>query len=211
MNIEETIMSELQKEATLTVGSFTGKTDDGSNADSVNEPKKKGLRGRIKIKVIGPGRYGGDKVSMTGSEEDLMSYAKRHLGGEGDTLAQVASSLQDSYKTDFDLSSKLEESIATYLEEGSCGSVHASYKKGKKLHATYNEDSDYQEFFKGVLAKFNVESPDELSDEKKKEFFEYIDANWEGESEKAEDTEAQDSLVPNGEKKKKDLEASKGY
>ena len=202
---------QLQNEATLTVGSFTGKTDDGSNADSPNEPKKKGLRGRIKIKVIGAGKYGGDKVSMTGTEEDLMSYAKRHLGGEGDTLAQVASSLQDSYKTDFDLSSKLEENIATYLEEGSCGSVHASYKKGKKLHATYNEDSDYQEFFKGVLAKFNVESPDELSDEKKKEFFEYIDANWEGDNEKAEDTEAQDSLVPNGEKKKKDLEASKGY
>ena len=206
-------MSELQNEATLTVSSFTGKTDDGNNADSPNEPssKKGGLRSRIKIKKIGAGKYGGDKVSMTGSEEDLMSYAKAHLGGEGDTLAQVASSLQDSYKTDFDLSSKLEENIATYLEEGSCDSVHASYKKGKKLHATYNEDSDYQEFFKGVLAKFNVESPDELSDEKKKEFFEYIDANWEGESEKAEDTEAQDSLVPNGEKKKKDLEASKGY
>ena len=50
-----------------------------------------------------------------------------------------------------------------------------------------------------------------MSDEKKKEFFEYIDANWEGDNEKAEDTEAQDSLVPNGEKKKKDLEASKGY
>jgi len=94
MNIEETIMSELQNEATLTVGSFTGKTDDGSNADSVNEPKKKGLRGRIKIKVIGPGRYGGDKVSMTGSEEDLMAYAKRHLGGEGDTLSAVQSTVE---------------------------------------------------------------------------------------------------------------------
>lgn len=199
-------MSELQNEATLTVGSFTGKTDDGSNADSVNEPssKKGGLRSRIKIKKIGAGRYGGDKVQMTGSEEDLMSYAKRHLGGEGDTLAQVASSLGES----FDITKLVEHNIATYLEEGSCGSVHASYKKGKKLHATYNEDSDYQEFFKGVLAKFNVESPDELSDEKKKEFFEYIDANWEGDNEKAEDTAAADTLVPNGEKKKKDLAAS---
>ena len=204
-------MSELQNEATLTVGSFTGKTDDGSNADSPNEPssKKGGLRSRIKIKVIGAGQYGGDKVQMTGSEEDLISYAKRHLGAEGDTLAQVSSSIGESKK--FDITSKLEENIATYLEEGSCGSVHASYKKGKKLHDTYSEEGDYQEFFKGVLTKFGVESPDELSDDKKKEFFEYIDANWEGDNEKAEDTEAQDSLVPNGEKKKKDLEASKGY
>ena len=45
-------------------------------------------------------------------------------------------------------------------------------------------------------------------DDKKKEFFEYIDANWEGDNEKAEDTAAADTLVPNGEKKKKDLAAS---
>ncbi len=199
-------MSELQNEATLTVHSFTGRTDDGSNQDSVNEPsaKKGSLRSRIKIKVIGSGKYAGDKVQMTGSEEDLIAYAKNHLGGEGDTLAQVASSISET----FDMAKLLERNIETYLEEGSCGSVHASYKKGKKLHATYNEDSDYQEFFKGVLAKFNVESPDELSDEKKKEFFEYIDANWVGDNEKAEDTAAADTLVPNGEKKKKDLAAS---
>ncbi len=85
-------------EATLTVNDFTGKTDDGSNADSPNEPshEKGSLRSRIKIKVIGAGNFGGDKVQMTGSEEDLISYAKRHLGGEGDTLAQVASSISES-------------------------------------------------------------------------------------------------------------------
>ena len=86
------------KEATLTVNDFTGKTDDGNNSDSVNEPssKKGGLRSRIKIKTIGSGRFGGDKVQMTGSEEDLISYAKRHLGGEGDTLAQISSSIGES-------------------------------------------------------------------------------------------------------------------
>ena len=85
-------------EASLTVDSFTGKTDDGSNQDSVNEPnaEKGSLRSRIKIKVIGSGRYGGDKVKMTGSEEDLITYAKRHLGGEGDTLSAVQSSLGES-------------------------------------------------------------------------------------------------------------------
>ena len=67
-------------------------------------------------------------------------------------------------KTHFDLSSKLEENIATYLEEGSCGSVHASSKNGKKLHATYNEDSDYQEFFKSVilLAQFQSKRHNDL-------------------------------------------------
>jgi hypothetical protein len=83
-------------EATLKVGSFTGKTDDGSNADSVNEPSKKkgGLRSRIKIKKVGVGQYGGDEVVITGSQEDLIAYAKRHLGGEGDTLSAVQSTVE---------------------------------------------------------------------------------------------------------------------
>jgi hypothetical protein len=68
------------------------------------------------------------------------------------------------------------------------------------------EDSDYQEFFKKALEKFGVESPAELeSDEKKKEFFDYVDKNWKGDNEKAEDTEASDTLEPG---KKKKLAAS---
>lgn len=69
------------------------------------------------------------------------------------------------------------------------------------------EDSEYQEFFQKCLKKFGVESPAELeSDEKKKEFFDYVDKNWKGDNEKAEDTEASDTLEP---KEKKKLAASK--
>ena len=69
------------------------------------------------------------------------------------------------------------------------------------------EDSEYQEFFQKCLKKFGVESPAELeSDEKKKEFFDYVDKNWKGDNEKAEDTEASDTLEP---KEKRKLAASK--
>ena len=193
-------MSELINEASLKVGMFTGKVEGNKTAEKLG----------IKIKVVSAANPG-NNVIFSGEEEALKKYAVRHLGAdEGDSLSDMNSYLSGPYRfeSSFDVTSKLEENIATYLEEGSCGSVHASYKKGKKLHATYNEDSDYQEFFKGVLSKFGVESPDELSDDKKKEFFEYIDANWEGDNEKAEDTAAADTLVPNGEKKKKDLAAS---
>jgi len=37
----------------------------------------------------------------------------------------------------------------------------------------------YQEYFKAKLAKFNVESPADLDDEKKKEFFNDIAKDWE--------------------------------
>ena len=64
------------------------------------------------------------------------------------------------------------------------------------------EDSEYQEFFQKCLKKFGVESPAELeSDEKKKEFFDYVDKNWKGDNEKAEETT--EKSEESAEKKKK--------
>jgi phage pi2 protein 07 len=65
------------------------------------------------------------------------------------------------------------------------------------------EDSEYQEFFQKCLKKFGVESPAELEgDEKKKEFFDYVDKNWKGDNEKAEET-TEKSVEEEPEKKKK--------
>jgi hypothetical protein len=41
----------------------------------------------------------------------------------------------------------------------------------------------YQAFFKKALKKFGAESPADLDDDKKKEFFNYIDKNYKGENE----------------------------
>jgi hypothetical protein len=42
--------------------------------------------------------------------------------------------------------------------------------------------SEYQKFFASALEKFGVKSPaDFKTDEKKKEFFNYIEKNWKGE------------------------------
>ena len=45
---------------------------------------------------------------------------------------------------------------------------------------------EYQKFFNAALKKFKVKSPAELKGENKKKFYDYIDANWEGDNEKAE-------------------------
>lgn len=45
------------------------------------------------------------------------------------------------------------------------------------------EETEYQKFFKSALKKYGVESPEDLDDDKKKEFFDYVDANWEAEEE----------------------------
>jgi hypothetical protein len=45
----------------------------------------------------------------------------------------------------------------------------------------------YQAFFAKALKKFGVKSPQELEGDKKKEFFDYVDKNWEAENETDED------------------------
>jgi hypothetical protein len=74
-----------------------------------------------------------------------------------------------------------------------------------KLEAESGDKEEYEKFFKAALKKFGVDSPAELDDAKKKEFFNYVDANWKGDNEKAEDldeTEASDTLEPDAKKKK---------
>lgn len=44
------------------------------------------------------------------------------------------------------------------------------------------ESQSYDDFFKSKLDKFEVSSPEELSDEKKKEFFSEVETEWTGDT-----------------------------
>lgn len=48
------------------------------------------------------------------------------------------------------------------------------------------ESGDYKKFFQSALKKFGVTSPAELKGDKEKEFYDYIDKNWDGKDEKNE-------------------------
>ena len=46
------------------------------------------------------------------------------------------------------------------------------------------EKTAYQKFFDSALKKFGVDSPADFKDEeKKKEFFDYVDKHWQGDNE----------------------------
>jgi hypothetical protein len=45
------------------------------------------------------------------------------------------------------------------------------------------KDSAYELFFQKALAKFGVDSPEDLDDNEKKKFFDYIDQNWKADKE----------------------------
>ena len=46
-----------------------------------------------------------------------------------------------------------------------------------------DKQKEYQAFFKKALKKFNADSPADMDDEKKKEFFNYIDKNYKAKKE----------------------------
>ena len=49
------------------------------------------------------------------------------------------------------------------------------------------EDTEYQEFFKSAMKKFNISSPADFKDvAKKKEFFDYVDKNYKAKDEMSE-------------------------
>ena len=67
----------------------------------------------------------------------------------------------------------------------------SSYRHGDELDDEDNDEvkevegdkAEYQKFFMAALKKFGVSEPDKLPDDKKKEFYNYVDANWEGDNE----------------------------
>ena len=76
--------------------------------------------------------------------------------------------------------------------------MHVVKKSGEKEDGTVMKEDEvekeeekeqsekqkkYQAFFNKALKKFGVSSPDELEGDKKKEFFDYVDANYEADNE----------------------------
>ena len=78
----------------------------------------------------------------------------------------MTTSIQEAFKKA--LAEKAQDAVAT---------ARSSFKLGAVTEETYKE------FFTGALKKFGVTEPDQLEGDKKKEFFDYVDANWEGEKE----------------------------
>ena len=59
----------------------------------------------------------------------------------------------------------------------------------------FQEETEYQKFFKSAMKKFGVKSPSELDGDKEKEFYDYVDKNWKG---KNEPKEVGEKRKPNG-------------
>lgn len=84
--------------------------------------------------------------------------------------------------------------------KGSVKNIEKAMKLAMSIYdesVSFNEEVDeesekqkkYQAFFNKALKKFGVDSPAELEGDKKKEFFDYVDKNYEADDEVAESVE----------------------
>ena len=70
----------------------------------------------------------------------------------------------------------------------------------------FEKSEEYLKFFQSALKKFGIDSPAELDDEKKKEFFDYVDKNWEGENEEDEEETVEENCGSKHKKMEEDKE-----
>ena len=103
-----------------------------------------------------------DKITINRNMKELTSLSKNFskIAGEAKAVQERMSAL--------------------YEDMGNILSRY--YEVNEKKEDTIDE-GDYEEFFQGAMKKFGIKSPDELDDDKKKEFFNYVDANYKAKKE----------------------------
>ena len=109
-----------------------------------------------------------DKITVNRNMKELTG-----LSGQFGKIAGEAKSLQERMGA---LYEDMGNILGRYYEIGE------THKNGEHEPMTGDKD-EYQKFFRAALKKFGVSEPDKLPDDKKKEFYNYVDANWSGDNE----------------------------
>jgi len=159
----------------------SGKRMDGSDIkeevtvtleiEDLDEAMKPG-RGKTKLDID----YIGDKALTKKAEKKYKIKIKQtgrttaDVSGEKKNIVGFMKDPDIMGMDDMDLEDLYPELYEATKQEG-----YLDVEEGEELSP---KQKKYQAFFKKALKKFGVESPAELDDEKKKEFFNYVDKNY---------------------------------
>lgn len=167
-------------------------------SSSPDEPIKKGAK-RYNVKVVkvhsGRGPMSGveDLVTFKGKEKDLVKMFSNHFGFDGKDLSDLEA--DDDYlvgpgkiygytvKESSNEEGEITVSTSKLFVEGPVIRVDEPLEEEEKEMEESEKQKKYQAFFQKALKKFGVKSPAELEGEKKKEFFDYVDKNYDAEGE----------------------------
>ena len=111
-----------------------------------------------------------DKVTVTRNMKELTNHSKSFS-----KIAEEASSVQQRL-------------AGLYEDMGSILNRYYDIPEGaeqvdKDERKDQIEEGDYEEFFQSAMKKFGIKSPADLDDDKKKEFFNYVDKNYKAKAE----------------------------
>ncbi len=123
-----------------------------------------------------------DKVTVNRNMKELTNLSKQFgkIAQESNSLQQRLSGLYEDMGHVLGRYFEIDDS-----EENPQADQEEDMVKAKLTAPKGIQEGDYEEFFKKAMKKFGISSPDELEDDKKKEFFNYVDKNYQAKNEDA--------------------------
>ena len=111
-----------------------------------------------------------DKVTVSRNMKELTGLSKQFgkVATEANSLQQRMSGLYED----------MGNILGRYYEIG-----EGEVKSEDSGTRDFKEDDGYKAFFQKALKKWGVSSPDQIKDEDKKEFYDYVDRNWKADKE----------------------------
>ena len=116
-----------------------------------------------------------DKVTVSRNMKELTGLSKQFekVAGEANALQERMTGLYED----------MGNILGRYYSIG-----EGKYRTGDELedkteNMMFTEDDDYKAFFNKAMKKFNVTSVEDMSDEDKKDFFNYVDRNYKAKNE----------------------------
>ena len=122
-----------------------------------------------------------DKITVNRNMKELTSLSNQ--------FKKVATEAQGLQERMGGLYEDMGHILGRYYEihepghEDDVASEGKSYRDGDEVEADTVQEGSYEDFFKSALKKWGVSAPDDLEDDEKVKFFNYVDANWSGENE----------------------------
>ena len=182
----------VKEEVTITLDEAmkAGKGNIKLDIDFIGDKKLAGeIKKKYKVTVKPRGRSMAD---VSGKKADVLKMLldPNIMGMDSDDVEDIFPELFEAYhdkKKKKDEGNAFGKAVMAAKEKGDKTFMFA----GKKYNVTGEEVEEelsdkqkkYRAFFDKALKKFKVSSPSELKGEKKKEFFDYVDANYEADNE----------------------------
>tara|TARA_A100001011_G_scaffold119106_1_gene125647 strand:+ start:603 stop:1262 length:660 start_codon:yes stop_codon:yes gene_type:complete len=117
-----------------------------------------------------------DKVTVNRNMKDLTSLSNsfNKIAGEAHTLQERMGALYEDMGYILNRYYEMEGE-----DEPQADQEDAMVKAGlKNVKGADMNEGEYEAFFQKAMKKFGIKSPDELDDDKKKKFFNYVDNNY---------------------------------